>query len=213
MDETIEKLRGKIKKIGVMGGTFDPIHYGHLVTAETVREKYNLDRVLFIPSGIPPHKRDINVTPPEHRYVMAQMATSSNPSFEVLRIEIDREGYTYTIDTVRELKHCLGDIEILFITGADAMLEILTWRDVGKLLHECSFIAVSRPGYKDRDLVQKKEELKAMFDCDITIMDVPEYAISSTEIRDRVRQGKSIKYLVPQNVEDYIIKNHLYINM
>lgn len=213
MDETFERLKDdKVKRIAIMGGTFDPIHYGHLSAAEAVWEKYHLDRVIFVPSGTPPHKINIEVTSAEHRFKMVQMAVSSNPHFRASRIEIDRKGYTYTIDTIREIKAVFGDkLDIYFITGADALLEIMTWKKADELLKECSYIAVTRPGYIKKDLFDWIDILKKNYGADISAMDVPAFAISSTDIRNRIRDGRSIKYLVPQSVEEYIMKNNLYI--
>jgi len=212
MDEVIKNIGlQNLKKLAIMGGTFDPIHYGHLVSAEAVRIQYNIDKIIFIPSGNPPHKHNINITPAEHRYIMAQMAVLSNPYFEVSRLELDREGRSYTVDTIKELREVLGNnIELYFITGADAILEILTWKNVGELLSLCKFIAVTRPGYGKAELYNKVSELKSLFKSDIITINVPEFAISSTDIRDRVASGKSIKYLVPESVEAYIEKNKLY---
>lgn len=211
LDDVIQKLRGRVKRIAIMGGTFDPIHYGHLVAAEAVRIRFGLDRVIFIPTGNPPHKKKIKVTPAEHRYVMAQMAVNSNPYFDVSRIEMDREGYTYTVDTIKQIQQILGcSTEVYFITGADAMLEILTWKNVDELLRLCKFVAVTRPGYRVEDLDYMRNELKVKFNCEVVVIDVPSYAISSTDIRRRIADGYSIKYLVPEDVEKYIIKNGLY---
>lgn len=212
MDKILEGSgTGKVRRIALMGGTFDPIHYGHLVTAESVREKFGFDTVMFIPSGNPPHKRRISVSSPVHRYNMVQMAVASNRYFTVSRVEIDREGSTYTIDTIRELKSLLrNDADIYFITGADAILEVLTWKDPNELLSMCKFIAVTRPGYDKGALIQKVQELKALYNCDITIMDVPSFDISSSDIRQKVARCQSIKYLVPENVEQYIYMNNLY---
>lgn len=212
MDEAIKNLKlQNVNKLAIMGGTFDPIHYGHLVSAESVRMQYNIDKVMFIPSGDPPHKVNVNVTPAEHRYIMVQIAALTNPHFEVSRLELDRGGRSYTIDTIKELRDILGDsIELFFITGADALLEILTWKSVGELLALCRFIAVTRPGYGKSELDNKVAELKSLFKSDIITINVPEFAISSTDIRGRIESGRSIKYLVPESVEEYIGKNKLY---
>ena len=144
--------RLRIKRIGVMGGTFDPIHNGHLVTAEEAWKQFNLDQVLFVPSGSPPHKEDRKSLDPESRYLMAVIATAANPHFKVSRMEIDRPGPSYTIDTVHELHRVYGrNTEVFFITGADAILEILTWKEPEKVLREAIFIAATRPGYDLRD--------------------------------------------------------------
>ncbi|EEG78128.1 nicotinate-nucleotide adenylyltransferase [Dethiobacter alkaliphilus] len=209
---TIQKNPGKLS-VGIMGGTFDPIHMAHLVTAEEVRIQFDLDRVVFVPSGNPPHKEARNVSDQEHRYLMTELATISNPYFSVSRVEIDRpdEELTYTIDTIRYFhRHFEGKANIYFITGADAILEILTWKDYRELLSICSFIAVTRPGY----CLSKLEETigaacpEAL--CNIDILEIPAVAISSTLIRSRVAEGKPIKYLAPEAVTQYIIKHGLY---
>src|SRR5690554_2163722 len=135
-----------MKKIGIMGGTFDPIHYGHLVLAEQIRTKFHLERILFIPAGTPPHKQDMRITESKHRFFMTLVATITNPYFEVSRIELDNNEVSYTINTIRRLKEIYKDTEIFFITGADALYEIDTWKNFDDLLKECNFIAATRPG-------------------------------------------------------------------
>ncbi|MGI9950841.1 nicotinate-nucleotide adenylyltransferase [Moorellaceae bacterium AZ2] len=201
-----------LQHVGLMGGTFDPIHYGHLVAAEEARDEFKLERVIFIPSGHPPHKKDCLVTPAEHRYRMTVLATASNHYFEVSRIEIDRPGLSYTIDTVTEFRRLLGpEPELYFITGADAILEILHWKDVEDLLRKCRFIAATRPGFP----LEKLKDLKPQLPPDgwqrIHFLEVPALAISSTDIRRRVREGKTIKYLLPEAVEEYIRREGLYL--
>lgn len=200
----------KYKKIAIMGGTFNPIHYGHLVAAETVRQQLGIDRVLFIPTGKPPHK-NTNPMFNEHRYLMTVLATVTNPHFEVSRIEIDRAGLTYTIDTIRELKCKLSsDCKIYFITGADAINEILKWKNPEKLLSMCEFVAVTRPGYNKEELQETVNKLKDNYKGKITFLEVPALSISSTDIRHRVLAGQTIKYLLPSSVEEYILKFGLY---
>ncbi|GMB00659.1 nicotinate-nucleotide adenylyltransferase [Pelosinus sp. IPA-1] len=198
------------RKIGIMGGTFDPIHTGHLVIAEAVRVEYDLERVLFIPAANPPHKQHFQVETAMHRYMMAVMATYSNPHFFVSPIELERAGLSYTIDTVLELIEQYGNnTEFYFITGSDAVQELSTWKDVDRLLEVCHFIAATRPGcsYTLEDII-KHFGVKG---CQrIHSLETPELEISSTDIRERVRQGRSIKYIVPESVENYIIKENLY---
>lgn len=202
---------GKARRIGVMGGTFDPIHYGHLVAAEVARAEFDLEKVIFIPVGRHPHKKQQKITVPEHRYRMTVLATSSNPGFEVSRIEIDKAGISYSSDTVRNLKKIYGeDSKIYFITGADAVLELLTWHNIKELLKLCEFIAVTRPGFDKKELEQKIEEISSNYNAEIKRIEVPLLAISSTDIRDRFRNGKPIKYLLPEAVEEYIGENRLY---
>ncbi len=188
-----------------MGGTFDPIHHGHLVTAEEVRDYFDLDEVVFVPSARPPHKIGQEVSDPEHRYLMVVLATVTNPYFQVSRAEIERPGPSYSIDTVRYFKDLWGErTEIFFITGADAFSQISSWNNPEELLELCTFVAASRPGY--RLLVEKKYQAKGK------TIEVSALAISSSGIRWRVKRGESIKYLVPETVENYIYKNGLYRN-
>lgn len=200
----------KYNKIAVMGGTFNPIHNGHLVAAESVRQQLGIDRVIFIPTGKPPHK-DSNPMFNEHRYLMTVLATVTNPYFEVSRIEIDRAGLTYTIDTIRELKtRCKPSCKIYFITGADAIEEILKWKEPEKLLAMCEFVAVTRPGYDRHTLLDTVNLLKDDYKGKITFLEIPALSISSTDIRHRVLSGQTIKYLMPTAVEQYILKFGLY---
>ena len=198
------------KKIAIMGGTFDPIHYGHLVTAEAVMHEYQIDQVLFIPSGQPPHKSDNQVTSAEHRYLMTLLATETNPRFFSSRIEIDREGYTYTIDTIREPKKIYPDTEIYFITGADAFSKILTWKNPELLLSSCHFVAATRPGYSRTKAAPQIEAVMKQHEDTLHYLEVPALAISSSKIRNRVKEGRPIKYLLPEAVENYISKHDLY---
>jgi nicotinate-nucleotide adenylyltransferase len=195
------------KRLGVMGGTFDPVHHGHLVTAEAALWAFRLDEVVFVPTGQPWMKSERAVTASEHRYLMTVIATSSNPRFWVSRIEIEREGPTYTVDTLQELRRqAEEDIELFFITGADAMLEILHWKDPGEVLGLAHFIAATRPGYD----IARFEEEAPIGHPKVSVLDVPALAISSTDIRRRVREGEPIRYLVPEGVETYIRKFGLY---
>ncbi len=198
-----------------MGGTFNPIHYGHLVTAEEARIQFNLDRVLFIPTGDPPHKEGQKITNAQQRYLMTVMATGSNPYFYVSRIEIDRPQPSYTIDTVKDLHELYKDSQIFFITGTDAVLDILTWKNPAEILNLCIFIAATRPGYELDRLNNVKKRLKdelgiADINKKIHIIKIPALAISSTDIRNRVRTGKPIKYLLPDGVANHIYKMNLY---
>jgi nicotinate-nucleotide adenylyltransferase len=187
-------------RIGVMGGTFDPIHHGHLVAASEVAQSFGLDEVVFVPTGEPWQKSD--VSPSEHRYLMTVIATASNPHFTVSRVDIDRDGPTYTIDTLRDLKAARPGAELFFITGADAIAQILSWRDHDELWDLAHFVAVSRPGH-----VLSTDGLPTD---DVSQLEVPALAISSTDCRDRVRRGHPVWYLVPDGVVQYIAKHHLY---
>lgn len=198
-------------RLGISGGTFDPIHYGHLIIAEEAREYFKLDRILFIPSGRPPHKRDIKVTDAEQRFEMVKAATRTNPYFEALRIEIDREGYTYTADTLGQLKNIYGnDVDLYFIIGADVIHQLFTWKDYEKVFSLCQFIAVLRPGYTQDMFKRDIEGLGKEYSSRILTFSAPLIDISSTMIRERANSGKSIKYLLPEEVEEYIAANRLY---
>lgn len=197
-------------RIAVMGGTFDPIHYGHLVTAEAAMQEYSLERVLFIPSGRPPHKTDKQISSTEDRYLMTELATETNPRFFCSRIEIDRTGYTYTIDTIHELQVMYPETDIYFITGADAFSEIVTWKNAEELLNSCHFVAATRPGYSRKEAIPQIEALLNRHTERLHYLEVPALSISSSDIRERVRQGRTIKYLLPEAVETYILKHELY---
>lgn len=198
-------------RYAIMGGTFDPIHFGHLAAAEAVKEELHCDKVLFIPSGNPPHKKMRTLTDVKHRFTMTAMAVSSNPDFELSNIEISRTGYTYTLDTVKQLLDFYNNnVELIFITGADAILEVETWYKVEELLKLCSFVAVNRPGYEKSKLEQKLQYLQSKYNSRLYSIDVPGLNISSTDIRNRVKEGRSIKYLVPEEIEKYIYKYELY---
>jgi nicotinate-nucleotide adenylyltransferase len=187
-----------------MGGTFDPIHYGHLVTAEEALDQFELEGVLFVPTGRPWMKEHGVVSPAEDRYLMTVIATASNPLFSVSRLEVDREGPTYTVETLRALKGEM-DADLFFITGADAVLEMLQWKEPEELFALAHFIAATRPGYD----IPGFEVPVAAKDA-VTVMNIPALAISSTDIRTRVKAGGPIRYLVPEGVKSYIEKAGLY---
>ena len=191
-------------RVGIMGGTFDPIHHGHLVAASEVADEFGLDEVVFVPTGSQPFKLDRPVTLAEHRYLMAVIATASNPRFGVSRVDIDRPGVTYTIDTLRDLKAEYPAAELFFITGADALGQILSWKDVEELWQLAHFVGVTRPGHRlDTDKLPSR---------DYSLHEIPAMAISSTDCRERVRAGKPVWYLVPDGVVQYIGKHGLYKN-
>lgn len=189
-------------RIGVMGGTFDPVHHGHLVAASEVAHHYGLDEVVFVPTGQPWQKQGKDVTDSEHRYLMTVIATASNPDFTVSRVDIERGGATYTIDTLRDLKRERPDAELFFISGADAVAQILSWRDHDGLWDLAHFVAVSRPGH-ELDTADIPAEV-------VSRLEVPALAISSTDCRSRVRDGSPVWYLVPDGVVQYINKHDLY---
>ena len=189
-------------RLGVMGGTFDPIHHGHLVAASEVQAQFDLDEVVFVPTGQPWQKSGRVVAPAEHRYLMTVIATASNPRFTVSRVDIDRDGPTYTIDTLRDLRVQRPEAELFFITGADALAQILSWKDADELWDLAHFIGVTRPGYVLSESGLPGER--------VSLQEVPAMAISSTDCRERVRAGEPIWYLVPDGVVQYISKHDLY---
>ncbi len=189
-------------RVGIMGGTFDPIHHGHLVAASEVAARFGLDEVIFVPTGQPWQKAERHVSPAEHRYLMAVIATASNPRFWVSRADIDRGGPTYTIDTIRDIRAIRPDAELFFITGADALGQILSWKDAGTALTMAHFVGVTRPGYELSDAHLPVDS--------VTLVDVPAMAISSSDCRARVADGQPVWYLVPDGVVQYINKHHLY---
>lgn len=191
-------------RIGILGGTFNPIHNAHLVVAAEVAQGFSLDKIIFVPSYLPPHKNDPDIAPSQDRFQMCLLATKSNPSFSVSSLELERGGKSYSIETVKEFLNIYGeDTKLYFITGADAILEISTWKDIEELFQLCEFIVASRPGFQtdkiDKHVLERTHLIK-----------VPALDISSTDIRRRVREGRNIKYLVPEEVEEYIYKHKLY---
>jgi nicotinate-nucleotide adenylyltransferase len=183
-----------------MGGTFDPIHHGHLVAASEVQSLLDLDEVVFVPTGHPYLKE--GVSPAEHRYLMTVIATASNPRFTVSRVDIDRAGDTYTIDTLRDLHAARPDAELFFITGADALAQILSWKDADELWELAHFVGVTRPGYQLCEAGLPEDR--------VTLQEVPAMSISSTDCRMRVADGEPVWYLVPDGVVQYINKHRLY---
>jgi nicotinate-nucleotide adenylyltransferase len=200
-------------RIGILGGTFDPIHMGHLIVAEDIKQKMGLSEVLFIPAGRPwlKIKEGKPVSPAEHRLAMVKLAIASNPFFKVSTVEIDRPGLSYSIDTVLELKAKLGaGAGIYFIVGPDALAEFPQWKDSARLMEICQVVGIGRPGHAKADL-RKLERSVPSASKSIMLIDVPQIGISSTDIRNRVAQGLSIRYLVPDAVEKYIAEHKLYL--
>ncbi len=199
-------------KIGIMGGTFDPIHYAHLLLAEEIRQNYHLDKVYFVPSGTPPHKNKAGVTDKYMRYEMVKLACEDNPYFEVSRIETDATDTTYTIDTIKKIeqKFINNDVEIFFITGADAIMSVDTWKSSEELLRICKFIGATRAGVDSLMLKRKVNDIIKKYDANIYLTQMPDLAISSTDIRNRVKNGRSIKYLLPDRVAYFIADKMLY---
>ena len=199
-----------------MGGTFDPIHNGHLVAGSEVAHRFGLDEVVFVPTGRPWQKEGDHapdpsrlVSPAEHRYLMTVIATASNPRFTVSRVDVDREGVTYTVDTLRDLRKTYPDDELYFITGADALETILSWHDWEDLFELANFIGVSRPGY-ELNATHLMEHLAAKPADALQMLEIPALAISSTECRTRASQARPVWYLVPDGVVQYIAKRNLY---
>ena len=186
-----------------MGGTFDPVHHGHLSAASEVATRFSLDQVVFVPTGRPWQKSEQQVSPPEDRYLMTVIATASNPRFSVSRVDIDRPGATYTIDTLHALQETYRGAELFFITGADALAQILGWRSADELFSLAHFVGVTRPGYEPVDLDRFPSGT-------VTLLEVPALAISSTDCRRRVAHGDPLWYLVPDGVVQYVEKRHLY---
>jgi nicotinate-nucleotide adenylyltransferase len=197
-----------MRRLGVMGGTFDPIHNGHLVAASEVADLFQLDEVVFVPSG-QPWQKGRQVTTAEDRYLMTVIATASNPRFSVSRVDIDRGGPTYTKDTLRDLHALNPDCELSFITGADALAAILSWQDWEELFALARFVGVSRPGYElGREHIS--DVLGGLSDDALTLVEVPALAISSTDCRQRAEQHRPLWYLMPDGVVQYISKRRLY---
>jgi nicotinate-nucleotide adenylyltransferase len=193
------------RRLGVMGGTFDPIHHGHLVAASEVQAWFGLDEVVFVPTGEPYQKSEREVSPAEHRYLMTVIATASNPRFTVSRVDVDRGGPTYTVDTLTDLRAQHPEADLYFITGADALSNILTWRDSEELFALAEFVGCTRPGY-----AMDAATLDGMPHDRVTIVEIPALAISSTDCRERTARGEPVWYLVPDGVVQYISKHHLY---
>ena len=196
------------RRIGIMGGTFDPIHYGHLRAADEAHAAFGLSEVIFVPTGQPPHKAGERVSSVEDRYMMTVLATVDCPYFSVSRIEINKTGKSYTIDTLRQLKSMpeYRDTEFYFITGLDAVLDIVSWKNPEEIMSLCKFVAVSRYGYTHSRMQELPEDLRSA----IIPLEIPLLAISSTGLRERVRMNRSIRFLVPPSVEHFIRKKSLY---
>lgn len=192
------------RRLGVMGGTFDPVHHGHLVAGSEVQARFDLDEVIFVPTGLPVGKEPGQVSPAEDRYLMTVIATASNPRFSVSRIDIDRPGQTYTIDTLCDLRQLYPNDELFFITGADALEQILSWHRVQELFAISHFVGVTRPGFDLNDHHLPRGA--------VSLIEVPALSISSTACRARVSAGLPVWYLVPDGVVQYISKRKLYLS-
>lgn len=197
-------------RIGLIGGTFNPIHTGHLIISEYIKGKFPLDKVIFIPTNNPPHKEMEGVISAFHRYKLALLATENNQDFEVSNIELEREGKSYTIDTINEFKKLYPNDELYFLIGGDTLYKLIEWHNIEQLFQVIDFIVIGRDGFSNDDILNKIKELKDNYGARIDFVDGPIIEISSTEIRENIKNDHSIKYLVPEKVEDYIYYNKLY---
>lgn len=198
-----------MKKYGIFGGSFNPIHYGHLMICEYIKEEMGLDKVIFIPTGNPPHK-ELELSA-EDRYEMVRLAISPNPDFEISDIETTRIKMSYTVDTIRELKKIYKEEKLYFLIGLDSLFQLKTWMKIGDLSQEIEFVVALRPGYLDREEVNKEIDfLRENFGTKINLIKTPLYEISSTDLRDRIHEGKSLRYLIPKKVLDYIEESGFY---
>lgn len=198
-------------RIGLLGGTFNPIHTGHLIISEYIREVFPLDKVIFIPSGDPPHKNEKELIPASNRYEMTKLAIESNPYFELSDIELKRQGKSYTTDTIDTLKAEMPHDEVYFIVGGDILDELISWKDISGVFRKINFILIGRNGLEDDEILKKIDEYNKEYNSTIYYIKGPQIEISSTSIRQHIKEEKSIKYLVPKKVEDYIISNRLYL--
>ena len=205
MDDAFADSLDDAARIGIMGGTFDPIHHGHLVAASEVADRFQLDEVVFVPTGNPWQKAGRTITAAEDRYLMTVIATASNPRFSVSRVDIDRGGPTYTMDTLRDLREQFPNAQLYFITGADALSSIMSWRDWEHMFELAEFVGVTRPGYELSEEMFPEEIQRR-----VHLIEIPAMAISSTDCRERSGQGRPVWYLVPDGVVQYIGKNQLY---
>lgn len=198
-----------MKKYGIFGGSFNPIHYGHLMICEYIKGEMGLDKVIFIPTGNPPHK-EIGVSA-EDRYEMVRLAISSNPDFEISDIETTRLNLSYTVDTIRELKKIYKEEKLYFLIGLDSLFQLKTWKKIGDLSQEIEFVVALRPGYIDKEEINNEIDfLRENFGTRINLIKTPLYEISSTDLRDRIHEGKSLRYLIPKKVLDYIEESGFY---
>ena len=198
-----------MKKYGIFGGSFNPIHYGHLMICEYIKEEMGLDKVIFIPTGNPPHK-DLGVSA-EDRYEMVRLAISPNPDFEISDIETTRVNLSYTVDTIRELKKIYKEEKLYFLIGLDSLFQLKTWKKIGDLSQEIEFVVALRPGYINKEEINREIDfLRENFGTRINLIKTPLYEISSTDLRDRIHEGKSLRYLIPKKVLDYIEESGFY---
>ncbi|MCX7715633.1 MAG: nicotinate-nucleotide adenylyltransferase [Clostridia bacterium] len=196
-------------KIGIMGGTFNPIHNAHLMIAELARDEFGLDKVIFMTSGTPPHKKDEPVIDAVHRLNMVRLAISENPYFESSDLEAAKEGYSYTADTLAYLKALYPDDELMFIIGSDSLFAMSTWYQPEKIMSLCAILVFERDGF-DENLQTKIDEMKALYKAEIFLIHAPKFEISSSMVRERLKEGKSARYMLPDCVLSYIAENELY---
>ncbi|NMA96234.1 MAG: nicotinate-nucleotide adenylyltransferase [Clostridiales bacterium] len=204
----VDKYQGK--NIGIMGGTFDPIHIGHLIMGEIVGQEFDLHEVIYIPVGDPPHKSGESIASAAHRYKMMKKAIADNPRFNLSDIEINRTGKTYTIDTMEQLHKVYEGANFYFIIGADSLLQIRTWKRVDELFRKCSFIVYRRWGSSDGELIEEAKNLRRIYSANIFFASGPLIGVSSTYIRESLKEGQTVKYLVPDTVLEYIDQNRIY---
>lgn len=201
------------KRLGILGGTFNPIHIGHLVIAETVREQYRLSKILFVPSANPPHKERQKVADASHRHKLVCLAVADNPFFEVSDIELQREGMSYTVETLKALRKAQTEpTDYFFIIGGDSVPELRTWKNIEELARLCTLVVVPRPGWDIERIAAEELGLPEWVTEGLLrhVVSAPLIGISSTEVRERIRRGESIRYLVPRPVEEYILEHQLY---
>lgn len=208
----VRKEVADMTKVGIMGGTFNPIHFGHLILAETAYEEIGLDRILFMPSKNPPHKDSTEVISEEHRLKMVELAVQGNPHFQLSTIELDREGTTYTVDTLAQLTKENPNTDYYFIMGADSLIKLETWKNCQGVLDLCTVVVAGRDDLKTEDIQLKIQYYKDKYGARIITLNMQSYELSSGFLRDRISKGKSIQYYVPEKVKDYILSNFLYMS-
>lgn len=199
-----------MKKIGLIGGTFNPIHNGHLYIASEAMEKLKLQEIIFMPAGNPPHKRNKDILDANIRSEMVNLAVRDYSGFTLCDYEVNKEGYSYTYETLKYLKSIYEDIEIYFITGADCLVDIFTWKNVEEILKLSHFVVFNRPGYPLEELLMQKEKVEKHYNKDIIFLDLLQMDISSTDIRDRIKNNSQYRFFVPDNVYSFIEKLNLY---
>ena len=199
-----------MNKIGILGGTFDPIHYGHLFIAENAMGFIALDKVIFIPTGTPPHKLSLNITDKMHRYNMTKLAIDDNPNFDISKIEVDRNNICYTIDTILELEKIYPNSTFCYIVGADSLLDMVHWKDFKKLFNKIEIISINRITSNTVDFYEASKRMKEEYGAKIHTLEMPILEVSSTEIRRRIKENLPLRYMLPNSVIEYIFSNDIY---